>query len=530
MALVERISAEELDFCESLYDPIALTECSFSDLDNLVLFNEEKFAELRIGQFPMMSYEYQIDEDPKLGVKENFKRKERAGSVYCFGGRKFGKSLCVEIIDVLISMVLLEGEHVGFSSIDSLHIRGIVEKIIQALETHPFYKILNAKINRSPNYRISLPSGYVFESINMNITGKNPGSAFFQKHLHRLYIEEASLETEGVYYKRLDSISENGCVMRVAGMTDFTKYSPAGRIYNDITRKSLLCNLPQYVNPKWDSKEKEKAIKEYGGEQAINYRVFIRGEVVEEGISVFDMERVRKCYNYDKVVKAFEITKDNFSLFKEVLVLERPKNAKVLYVSADIGESAPTEIIIIYEVNGVYYWAYNITVYGLDDKQQYQLFKYIAETLKANFISLDTTDGTGRAIFRALGEVFPKENLNTCSFNEKITVDFEKNDDGRVVFNNGQPVVKEEFVSEWSVRRLKTLLYEDRLSLPADHKFDMQVNSVIATQSGNRTVYACVAKEDHLFSAFRVWAISQWNNEFSNAKSVSAKKFFKSGI
>ena len=528
MALIERITEEELDFMEEFYNPIAFTECAFSNLDNLVRF-DDTLAEVRMGQFPMFSYEYMLDYNPRLSTKANFEKREATGSIYCYGGRRFGKTLIVEQVDILTSMCLLEGEHVGFSSLDALHIRGIVEKIIQVLRTHSFFKVLDAQINRSPNYRISLKSGYLFETVNMNISGQTPGSGFFQKHFHRLYIEEGSFETDEVYNKRIDSVSEDGCVFRIAGMTNFTKYSPAGRTFFDWTKKNQVCNLPQFINPKWDFKEKEKMIKENGGEMSAGYRVFVKGEVVEEGIAVFDMERVRKCYNYDKQVKSFEINKDNYDFFKDILVLERPSNAEKVYVCADIGESAPTEIAIIYEVNRVYYYTYNIVAYRLDDKQQENLIGYIANCVSANIIGLDTTDGTGRAIFRALAERFPMEQLVFCSFNEKIGVDFDRDDKGRVVFDMGKPKLKEEYVSEWTVRRLKVLFYEGKMSIPSDHKLDIQMNSVIATNSGLRTAYSVVSAEDHLFSAFRVFALAEWMHEWSILKPLHSKRFDKVG-
>jgi len=527
--LLEKLGEEELEIMECYYNPICLCESVFSDLDNLVKF-DETHAEVRLGQFPMFSYEYMIDtENPKLSKKENFKLKEGAGSIYCFGGRRFGKTLIVEQVDILISMLLLEGEHVGFSSFDALHIRGIVEKIIQVLRTHDFFRLIEAQINRSPNYRISLKSGYLFESINMNLSGQTPGGSFFQKHLHRLYIEEASYESDEVYNKRIDAVSEDGCVYRLAGMTNFTKYSPTGRAFFDYTKQSLVCNLPQLINPKWDAKEQEKAIREYGGKSSAGYRVFVNGEVVEEGIAVFDMERVRKQYQYDKQVKIFEINKTSFLLFKESLVLERPANANSVFVCADIGETAPTEIIIIYEVNGIYYYTYEIIAYRLDDKQQFELLRYIADSVKANVIGIDSTDGTGRAIVRMLTEVFPAGTVIPCSFNEKIGVDFERDDKNRVIFDMGKPKLKEEFVSEWTVRRLKNLFYESKLFVPSDHKLDKQLNSVIATTSGQRTAYSVVSEEDHLFAAFRVFALAEWIINGAILKPMSSKKFSKLG-
>lgn len=527
--MIEKISSEEVDFLDCFYNPISLTECLFSDLDNLTFLEEDIFSEIRLAQFPMLSYEYLLDYDTNLSKKQNFKLKEGAGTVYCLGGRRFGKTLIVEIIDLLIAMIHNNGEECGFSSYDFTHIRGILEKIIQVLENHPFFSMFNAKINRSPTYRIFLKNGFTLDSVNMNLASTNPGASFFQKHFTRLYIEECSFETEEVYKKRIDAVSELGCVFRLAGMTNFTKYSPIGKIFYELEKYPWIVNLPQYCNPRWDEKEKENAIKEHGGEESISFRLFVKGEVVEDAVSVMDMERIKKNYNRNKTIKHFEITKDNFIYFESVLVVERPNGVDNIFISADIGESAPTEIIVLSEVERKYKYLYNITVYNLTDKEQFKIFKYLSEKLKANIVSLDTTDGTGRAIFHSLEEVFPKENLQHCSFNEKIKVDIEKDENtGKEIFKDGKPVWREEYVEVWSIKRLKDLLYEEgKVEIPLDFKLDTQLNSIISTQSGNRTLFKCISEEDHLLAAWKVFAIAEWLNYLNIVKSIQKKTFCK---
>ena len=525
--MIEKLEQTEIEFCECLYNSLALAECLFSDYDNLTVMNEENFGHVRVGQLPLLSYEYLVDHHSDLTDKENFNLRKGCGDVYCLGGRLFGKTLLVEKVDMLINMVLGENERVGFSSYDQIHIRGVLEDIIQVLANHPFFQLFNPHSTKSPNYRITLNTGYLLESVNMNISGKKPGAQFFQKHFTRLYIEEASFETEEVYNQRRDSVSENGCVFRISGMTNFTKYSPCGKVFYDLSKKPSIVNLPQYINPKWDIKAKELAKKDFGGEQSLGFRVFIKGELVEDGVSVFDMERVRKCYNDEKYTKVFEINKENFLQFERLLILERPSNAENCYIFADIGESAPTEIGVIFEVNQKYKYVYNITAYNLTDKEQEKLFKWLGTQLGANFIALDCTDGTGRAIFRRLAEEFPKENLVWVSFNEKIPVAFEKDEKGNVKFDKGEPIVKEEYVAEWSVQHLKSLLYDERMEIPMDHKFDSQMNQVMALQSGTRTVYECISSENHLFQAFQVFSIAQFFNEWKTNKGLKKKDFYK---
>ena len=530
--LLEKIENIELEFLEDFFNPICCSEILFSTLDPATLsqLDVNKLANIRLYQYSMLSYEYLLDNDPELSEKENFKLKEGSGNIYAFGARRYGKSMITEIVDLLVSMVLLDKELVGFASYDAIHIRGILETVIQVLENHSFFdKLLEPKINRSPNYHIYLKSGYTLDSINYNLGSKNPGGQYYQKLLTRLYGDEHSFETEEVFKKRLDAISENGCVERLAGMTNFIRHSPSGRIFSDSHKIPWISNYPQYVNPKWDTKERDKALREHGGANTSSYRIFVEGEIVTDGIAVFDMQRVKKNYLEDREIKHFEINKNLFDIFEQILILDRPSNATNIYLAADIGESAPTEIILIAEINKKYRYLYNITCYNLTDKQQYKIFKYIVEQIGANFIGLDTTDGTGRAIFRGLEEIFPKENLIWCSFNEKIDIDFEKDENNRIQFKDGKPVYKEEFVTDWSIIRLKQLLYDELFELPLDYKFDIQINSVVSMLSGKRLIYQCIADQDHLFSAFRVFSIMEWSCKFKILKSLKGKKRDKLG-
>lgn len=530
MALLEKLTDEEIEFMQCFHDSVCLAETLFSDYDNLSTMKEDEFAHIRLGQLSMLSYEYIIDEDPDLTPKENFKLLEGAGDLYNFGARRYGKTLITLILDMLMSIIHLDGWKTIFSSYDAVHIRSILERIIPIAENHFFFRLFNVRVKRSPTYLLRFKNGFTIDGVNMNIVSKNPGSQFFGHHVKKIWIEEGSFETEAVHEKRVDAISELGCIERISGMTNFTKYSPAGKVFYDLSKKSNLCNVPQYINPMWDEKEKAKAVKKYGGESSIGFRIFIKGEVVEEGISVFDMERVRKNYLEDKIIKNIEISKDTYGIFEQRLIVERPKNADTIYVAADVGEAAPTEIAVLAKINKKYRYIYNITLHNLTDKQQYKIFKFLAHALNANFLGIDCTDGTGRAIFRSLASDFPKENLIWVSFNEKLPVDFEKDDKGKIIMKGGKPVYKEEYVSEWSIQRLKTLFYDRKMEMPLDYKFDTQFNSVISMQSANRITYKCAADQDHLFQTFQVFSIMQWDTEFRLVKPIQTKEFYKSGV
>jgi len=148
----------------------------------------------------------------------------------------------------------------------------------------------------------------------------------------------------------------------------------------------------------------------------------------------------------------------------------------------------------------------------MSEPEQERVFKWLIYELNANVVAFDCGDALGRSLISNLEEKMPKikDNLVSYAGAKKVPVGFLK-EDGEVVFKNGSPVLREEFQSEWSVRRLKSLLYEERMEIPKDYKFDSQINSVVASKSGTRMTYECTSTTgDHNWSALRVFAIAQW--------------------
>jgi len=523
------IKEDDLLLMESMCIPNCMAETLFHDFDNLSDWSKETLGSVRKYQIPFLSHESLVDFEAtaklhKLNPKETFQLRKNIGTVICMGARKFGKTLLVEKLDLALNMVnslFSNAKKVAFASVDLIHIREVLDDIKSCYQNHPFCKLYERRITGAPDYKIQLKTGYILNSVNFNIGSKNPGRQWYGKHVGRVYIEEASLETEEVYRKRKDALSEFGAVFRISGMTDFTPYSPAGKTYYSEENKNYTLNLPQYVNPYWDKKEKKDRLEHYGGEDSIGYKVFVEGEIVSDGINTFDMERVRRaCYRADKQgcsledIKRFEIPKERYGMFRNTIVVERPSNAERMFVCADIGEKV-TEITILAEIKSKvdpkYKYLYNVVLYNLTHLEQWEIFKFICSQVKMNVLAFDCGDGMGRAIYREAEKIYPKENLVWYDGSMKIDVDFELNEQGDIVIDKGKPVVKQEFMSEWSVKRLQHLLYNGRCIIPEDYKFDTQFSVVVSTMTGNRTKYKCVSQSgDHLFDAWRVFAIAVW--------------------
>jgi len=517
--LLEKITEQEIQMMENYYNPVCQVESNFHNFDSLGEFSEDKLGNLRYYQRPFLSFEPMIDtENKKLNKKENFEQRKGVGDIYNFGARLFGKSLVTEKLDIPISMITDDGMWCGFGSLDSIHIRGILDSVRQAVDNHPIISTFKRRVTTHPDYLITAKNGWKLESVNFNLGSKSPGAQFFGKHFEKLWIEEASFESEEVYNAREDAGSELGCVFRFSGMTNFIRHSPAGKQFFAQENKNKTINLPQYVNPFFNNTERRKRLKKYGGEDSLNYRVFVKGEIIQDGINEFDPERLQEAYLKGRKIKRFEINKDRFKQFKDYIVVERPKNAERIFINADVGEKV-TEINVVSEIEKTYRYLYNIVLYNLTHIQQVKVFKHLIREFSADVVGLDCGDGMGRAIYRELEDFFPKENLVWYDGSMKIDIDFEKDEQGNIIMKKGKPIYRQESMAEWSVRHLKYLLYEKYLRIPEDFKFDTQINAVVSMKKGNRTIYECVtASGNHLFDSFRVFAIAQFSK--SNSKPV----------
>ncbi len=524
--LIEKITDEEIEFCENWNNPMCMVECLFSNFDNLGQFDEEKLGEIRHYQRPMISHESLIDFETtakhhKLSKKETFKLRKNIADIYALGARKWGKSLCVLKLDIPLSSIYDKDLWGCMYSIDEKRLRGILDDVKVAFDFHPIFKIFNYHCSFKPEIKFTnRTNGWKLQGVNMTLKGKNPGEQFFQIHFDKVWGDEVSFEIEKVFKKRVESEGELGAIIRLAGMTDFPNHSPIGKIFKNPDNKKHILNLPQFVSPFWDEKEKQDRIEAYGGEDSINYKVYVKGEIVPDGSTEFDMERVSECYMKKKKIKRFELKKEHFSNFKNLIIVERPKNAERIFVFGDIGDGGGgSDISVISEIGDKYYWLYDIVLYKMTEAEQYEVFKYIVEQTQANVLGFDCGEGCGRGLYDRFEKRGFKENLVWYSGNKKVIVGFEKDEQGGYKRDrSGKLIPKEEFMSEWTVKRLKVLLYENRLFLPMDYKFDCQFSAVVKITSGTRNKYPCVSETgDHLFDSFKVFAIAQWLKKDFNA-------------
>lgn len=527
----ENLTEKQIEFCEFYSDPTALTECLIPENFNVPQsWPNCKCIVLRPYQFAMQNYSYHYAHDNALSQLENRRIQKGAGDLYSIGARNLGKSLFLWI-DCIIQIIKKVKEGC-IASFDADHLKKVTTVIASFCESHKYLQIFELRDSRKKSvtrqpFEVMTQHGSVFKGKNEKVEGDNPGVAFHGLHYDYLAYEEFSYASDEGTKKRIDSGNSLGYIERPSGIPDLCIGSPLGKILKDKKKKNWIWCLPQYCREDWTPEVEEKLAEEHGGKQSASYKLNVEAVTLEGAYGFWDMARLKEAsLNKKRRIKTFEIGKDTYHQFQSKIHVDRPSTTEQVYIFADVGfGSAPTEIGIIFFDGKKYKYTYNITLYRLLQEEQAEIMKFLYNKLGGAFIAIDATSDEG-AMFGHMTEINP-EHLLKVKFNENIEVDFERDlETGEVILDkNGNPVMREMNTREWAFQELPKLMYSGVMDIPIDEKFLNQFTSTIAKQTkGNKIIYANKTSEDHLHSAFEVFAICRFFNEFKVLKNQRQNK------
>jgi len=525
--MIKNLTEEELFFCERFFDVRCFIESTFSKGTPKNWNDKKPCISIRAYQRPFFGFDSALEDDDRLSELENFRKRIAVGTKIIVSARKIGKTFCGLVANILMKIVHYSDLEIAMASYDEKHVSKVMDSVKEFIGYHNFYKSYKQRITGSPEYLIETKNGNKLFGINETTKGKSPGENFWGHHFHIIFQDEIQAETETAYTHKVDAVSDFGSLEIFCGIPLVTKTSPLGRILHDRSFKKSLIRLPQYVSHLWDEATKERRIRDYGGKETSSYKINVAADLVEGASGAFDLENVRACYNKKRTIKRFEITKNNINYFKSLLVLDRLPQASKIFVTADIGDTAATEICVIALINKKYHLIYNITTYRLSLTQELpDVIEYIFRQVGGNFLAVDSTI-LGKPVYEILSErlndkefddkgMLTKVNrrVHYCAFNEDIVTGFEKNEKGRVIRDNkGNVIEKKENALVFSVRRLNELFFDRKFDIPDDdYKFDNQFSSYVSTVSGNRIVYGSTT-EDHYLQGMQVFAVLEWLTE-----------------
>jgi hypothetical protein len=521
----ENLKQKEIDFICAIHNPIFIKECLFPEnLKACHTWDDEdcRLVKIRNYQMAWQNYSWMLVDDNALSKKENFRKKQLAGTCYNIGCRNTGKSYDFIQMDSPVNIILNAGRESCLGSATSGFLKKVANPILNIMRDHSFFKIFQ-KTGKSQGIRggedieIQSKNGHTFYGRNEKISDPEPGQKFQGLHYDTLAYEEFSYATEKGEEKRIDSGSSLGVIERFSGIPDIKIGSPLGNILYQEDNKKFICQLPQYIRADWDDNRRKDMIDKYKGESSMSFKLNVIGEKIEGASGFWDIERLKKkSLNKDRKIKQFDIDKKRFKNFKQHIIIDRLP-AQQIFCCADIGAGArPTEIIIVFYNGKKYKLVYNIILNKLTARESAKIFAYIYKKLGGCFIGIDATTDYGIADYLKKDYDFiDNKHIFSIDLRKNIDIDFEKNEKtGRVLRDKkGNPIVKQMIAIDWAMQRLENLFYEGQMDIPLDNKFFKEFSGFKVLQTGLRKSYGSSTTDDY-HQAFQIFAITQWNNEW----------------
>ncbi len=518
------LTEEEIEFLEFFYDPTAMTECLIpANLNAPQTWNENSpTITIRDYQFAIQNYSYMYADDPNLEKEDNFRIQKGAGDCYMIGSRNTGKSLWL-IIDSLLA-IIFGFKEICVASCSAEKLKKVCDPIASYVESHKFLQIFHPRDGRTNCAKrdpltITTEHGCKGYAVNEQVDGDNPGVQFHSKHYEIRFYEEYSYATIEGQLKSVDSGMSYGHIERPSGIPDLCVGSPLGKILQNKALKNWIWQLPQYVRADWSNKIEEEKAEEYGGKTTPQYLLNVEAKTIEGAFGFFDMKRLKEAsFKNHSRVKFLEVSKDNFTNYENILIVERMIGAEQCFICGDLGfGAAPTELIIVFYDGKKYKYVYNISLLRLTPEEQPEIIKYLYDKLGSAFIALDSTSDSGAMIDRLFKMGIPEEHLLKVRFNENIEVGFEIEKDGYgndvvKTDNNGDPIFKKHNCEDWSFKELERMLYSSDVEIPNDPKFENQFTNVLASSNKGKIQYGSKG-ENHLIQAWQTWAICRFFNE-----------------
>ncbi len=250
----ENLKQSEIDFVLALHDPLIIKETLFPEnLKACHTWSDEdcELVKIRNYQQGWSNYAWMLVDDTSLSKKENFKKKQLAGTCWNIGSRNTGKSYDFIQMDIPINIMLNPGDESCLGSATAGFLKKVSAPIISIMREHPFFQIFKKSgksegIQGVPDLEIQSRNGHSLLGRNEKIDSPSPGEKFQGLHYKTLYYEESSYQTEAGEEKRIDSGSSLGVIERFSGIPDLKIGSPLGKILYKEDNKKFICRLPQY--------------------------------------------------------------------------------------------------------------------------------------------------------------------------------------------------------------------------------------------------------------------------------------------
>ena len=322
------------------------------------------------------------------------------------------------------------------------------------------------------------------------------------------------------YSKQVDSKSELGCIECVGGVPDGRRDTPMHEKINDSELKRFRFRYPSMINPHWNKKREEEAVNKYRGRETHAFKTNVLADEGDVAFGAWDTEDINSCVDPKRIPKTFEVSKELYESCKDELgrmfVLVKPAWAEEIIQSSDVG-IRPSEIGIWARKAQKWHLIFRVRLMGLVYSEQAIVHDYLATFFNSSCIALDATEGLGDSIAMHLinekepffiGKEYGKR-VFRAKFNEKISMGFLKDAEGKFVMQNNERVEIEEHTDEAAWKLGLSMFRDKLLDLPNDEDLRAQFSAELATKGQNKFIFDSPIP-NHIVSMCKVFFLAEF--------------------
>lgn len=527
--LHRKLTEEEKKVVHVLFDPHKVSGVLFNNelpqIESLQYWDDDRDNKFkpRPYQLPFFSQEYSCLRKPKESKKQYFNRLKTLGDRYMFSGRGIGKTMVGLVIDMLLDTMYHYRDWLSlFISSDDSKVKAVYDAYNSTMSHHPFFKMFRGSERRA---ELTISSGlngtHKVVGISMALTSADSGAKIESHHANKFYMDESQKATQIIVGKLTHACASDGAIEVFAGITEFSKHHPIGKIVTDWNQRNKVVQLPQYVSEDWTEERKEASIRKHNGKEDPGYKVHVEARIIENTEGLYDIEKIRQAYeinrNKNRHIKHIEISPQNYFRLDDLIILDKPKNCVRTWVAEDWGEKI-AEIIILFEFEkssgeSVFKYVYNITLYNLSAPEEHEkVHECIIKQIQPNFIAFDASEAGGKEVVRRLQKKYNRDSIIPVQLQANVDTDPARDAEGHVIYNkDGTVKFETERAMIYSVYRIKKLFYNNKIEALYDLKLDRQFDAMRAVKTGNSMrIFSASHNDDHEHAAWQAFAIAQF--------------------
>lgn len=435
------------------------------------------------------------------------------GDAAIYMGRGTGKSFCILEPEIVRWAINHPGEESMITSLRMTHTTDRMERAIEYFTKIPFFKqfVDVHGIKRSPIYEIHLQNKHIIYGV---AVGDDAEARQAQgKHVSRLMIEEAHQYPERAFMKVSGSTDPRGCITLMIGVPDGrmdTPFRRADGAYSSFKGRNI--HLSQRSDPYFDNDRKMKLVERFKGIDTEMFKQEVDALWGQPAWGAWNMEDIYRCANEKLVVNHIAISREQIEAMQfepsaYLADLGRTMHDGRVIVAADIGYSQPTSVGVFEQYNGQWWLIARVELINkMEHDDQTKFIDEIGKRFRAEWISIDTSEGEGRDIAHNLEKGGWEGRVERCGFQETLLAGYKP----LALNKKGEWEAEEEWETAKSVttRVLRNMFAYQKFVLPKrDEAVYVDFTSEKETKTPAGLTKILTPDTVHITDMFRVFAL-----------------------